>query len=75
MVAQIRHLDTVSAEALVVDQPFGQRYRLRRTFRFNVDLALEALEAMAVRTQEVLVEGDTIACHGDPFASAIRIVA
>jgi hypothetical protein len=63
MAAQVHDLDTVGIQTLVVDQPFRQDERLRRTARLYLDLALEALETMTVGIQEVLVEGDTIGVH------------
>jgi hypothetical protein len=68
MAAHMHHLDTVGVEPLIVDQSFGQHQRLLRTVRLDIDLALQALEAVAVRIQEILVEGDAIAGHfGTPI--------
>ena len=60
---QMHHLDAIGVQALVVDQPFRQHQRLGRAVRLDVDLALEALETMAVRIQEILVEGDAVIVH------------
>jgi len=38
--AQMHDLDTVGIQTLVVDQPFRQDERLRRTTRLHLDLAL-----------------------------------
>ena len=54
MVRQVHHLDAIGVQAFVVDQPFRQHQRLGRAVRLDVDLALQALEAMAVRIQRSL---------------------
>ena len=63
IVRQMYHLDAVGVQALVVDQPFRQHQRLGWAVRLDVNLALEALETMAVRIQEILVEGDAVTVH------------
>ena len=63
MAGQMHHLDAVGIEAFIVDQSFGQRHRLRRAVRLDIDLTLQTLEAMSVRIQKILVEGDAIAIH------------
>ena len=63
MARQVRNLDAVGIEAFVIDQPFGQYQRLGRSVRLDVDLALQAFEAVTVGIAEILVEGDAIAIH------------
>ena len=60
MAAQVHHLDAVGIQALVVDQPFGKHQRLRWTGRLDVNLALQAFEAMAIGVAQILVEGDAL---------------
>jgi hypothetical protein len=64
MTVQMHYFDAVGIEAIIVDQPFGEHHRLRRAVRLDIDLALKALKAVAVRIQEILIEGDTIVVHG-----------
>ena len=54
--AEMRYLDAVGVETVIVDQALGQHHRLRRAVRYDVDLPLQALEAMAVGVQEILVK-------------------
>jgi hypothetical protein len=63
LIAQMHDLDAVGAEAFVVDQPLGQDQRLGRPDRLDIDLALQAFEAVTIGIAEVLVEGDAVAIH------------
>src|SRR4051794_11190886 len=63
MAGQVCHLDAIGVQALVVDQPLRQCERLGWADRLDLDLALQALEAMAVGVAEILVEGDAIIIH------------
>ena len=51
-VCQMHHFDVVGIEAVIVDQLFSQYQRLRRANRQDVDLALQALEAVAIRIEQ-----------------------
>jgi hypothetical protein len=63
MIAQMHHLDAVGIHPLIVNQTFRKYQCLRRSLRLDVDLALEALETMAIGIQEILVEGNAIRVH------------
>ena len=63
-VREVQHLDPVRVQALVVDQSFREFQRSRRAVRLDVDLTLEAPETMAVRIQEILVEGEILSYKG-----------
>src|SRR3979411_280820 len=71
MTTQMHHLNAIGVEAFIVDKPFSQHQRLRRPVRLDIDLALQALEVMAVRIQQILVEGDAIVVHGRLLAVCI----
>lgn len=60
---EVHHLDAIGVEPFIVDQPFRLDQRLGLAVRPDVDLALETFETMAVRVQQVLVEGDAIMIH------------
>ena len=53
---QVRHLDAISIQAVVVDQPFSQDQRLGWAVRFDIYLPLKAFEIMSIRIQQVLVD-------------------
>lgn len=57
------HLDAVGIQAIIVDEAFSHDQSLRWTAGFDVYLALEALETMAIRIQQVLIEGDAVGVH------------
>src|SRR6476660_4778426 len=63
MAGQVCHLDAIGVQTFVVDQPRSQCQRLGWADRLDLDLALQALEAMAVGVAEILVEGDAIIVH------------
>jgi hypothetical protein len=48
MAGQVRHLDAIGVQAFVIDQPLRQHQRLGWSVRLDFDLALQALEAVAV---------------------------
>src|SRR4051794_5976852 len=63
MAGQVCHLDAIGVQAFVVDQPLRQCQRLGMAARLDLDLALQAFEAVAVGVAEILVEGDAIVVH------------
>ena len=63
MAAQVHDLDAIGVQAFVIDQPLRQHQRLGWSDRLDVDLALQAFEAVAVGIAEILVEGDAIIVH------------
>src|SRR6187399_1531535 len=63
MAVQVHDLDAIGVEAFVVDQSLRQHQRLGRPDRLHIDLALQALEAVAVGVAEILVKGDAIIVH------------
>src|SRR4030095_7900949 len=63
MAGQVRHLDAIGVQTLVVDQPLRQPQPLGWADRLHLDLPLQAFEAVAVGIAEVLVEGDAIIVH------------
>ncbi|MCK1640414.1 hypothetical protein IVA95_23180 [Bradyrhizobium sp. 157] len=65
------HLDAVGVEAFIVNQPFSQHHRLRRTIRLDINLALQALEAVAVRIQDILIKRDAIVVHSRLLAVCV----
>src|SRR3954452_6328907 len=63
MAAQVHDLDAVGVQAFVIDQALRLHQRLRQPGRLDVDLTLQAFEAVAVGVAEVLVEGDAVVVH------------
>src|SRR5206468_12269633 len=56
MIRQVRDFDAIGIQTFVVDQPLRQCQRLGGTNRLDLDLALQALEAVAVGIAEIFVE-------------------